>query len=79
MNQRLYVEVEEKLSGNIWKGDFQAKYIEDITAKTGVAKKFNVFVKMLIQALKSQSDTVCIDLLTYADLEALKNKRPGGG
>eukprot|EP00347_Sterkiella_histriomuscorum_P017288 403349958 len=77
LNQRLYLEVEEKLTGNIWKADFQAKYIEDITVKTGVAKKFNVFVKMLIQAFKSQNESVCIDLLTYSDLEALKNKRPG--
>lgn len=79
MNQRLYVEVEEKLTGSLWKGDFQAKYIEDITTKTGVPKKFNVFVKMLIQALKSGNDQVCIDLLTYADLEALKSKRSGSG
>ncbi|CDW82093.1 UNKNOWN [Stylonychia lemnae] len=74
LNQRLYVEVEEKLTGNIWKGDFQAKYIEDIANKTGVPKKFNVFVKMLIQALRSQNESVCIDLLTFADLEALKTK-----
>lgn len=55
-NQKLYIEVEDKLTGNIWKGDFQAKYIEDITTKTGVPKKFNVFVKMLIQALRGGND-----------------------
>ena len=69
------MEVEEKLTGKIWKGDFQSKYIEDITTKTGVPKKFNIFVKMLIQALKGGNEQVCIDLLTYADLEALKNQR----
>ena len=74
-NQRLYVEAEEKLTGDLWKGDFQAKYIEDITTKTGVPKKFGVFAKMLVQALRGGSDQVCVDLLTYADLEALKNQR----
>lgn len=72
-SQRLYIEAEDKLTGNIWKGDFTAKYIEDITTKTGVAKKYNVFVKMLQQALRStlssgnnQADAnVCIDLLTF--------------
>ncbi len=38
-------------------------------------KKFPVFVKMLVQALRGGSDQVAIDLLTYADLEALKNKK----
>ena len=49
----------------MWKGDFQQKYIEDITSKTGCYKKFSVFVKMMMSALKSETDTVYIDLLTY--------------
>ena len=68
-NARLCVEVEEKLSGNLWRGEFQAKYIEDITAKTGCPKKFNVFVKMMVSALKCENEQVYIDLLTYSDLE----------
>jgi hypothetical protein len=39
-NQRLFIEVEEKLTGELWRGDYQSKYIEEITAKTGVPKKF---------------------------------------
>lgn len=49
--------------------------VEDITAKTGNFKKFPVFVKMLLTALKQESESVCIDLLTYEDLELLKSRR----
>jgi coiled-coil domain-containing protein 61 len=77
-NQRLFIEVEEKLTGELWRGDYQSKYIEEITAKTGVPKKFIQFVKMVIQALKGQNSDACyLDLLTYADLEELKSKRTG--
>lgn len=49
--------------------------VEDITTKTGNFKKYAVFVKMLLTALKQESDSVFIDLLTYADLETLKSRR----
>jgi coiled-coil domain-containing protein 61 len=65
-NQRLFLEVEEKLTGELWRGDFQSKYIEEITAKTGVPKKFPVFIRMILNSLKGQEgDSVYIDLLTY--------------
>ena len=51
-NVRLVIDVEDKLSGDLWRGDFTAKYIEEITNKTGCFKKFAVFVKMLLQAIK---------------------------
>ena len=41
---------------------------EDVTRKTGNFKRFNVFVKMLVSALENSSDSVYLDLLTYADL-----------
>lgn len=74
----LHVEVEQKTDASIWKGDFSSKYIEDITAKTGNYKKFTVFVKMLLSAVKQQSESVFVDLLTYQDLEQLKVKKSGG-
>lgn len=52
--------------------------VEDITAKTGNFKKFPVFVKMLASAVRRQSESVFIDLLTYQDLELLKSKKAGG-
>ena len=67
------MEVEEKLTGAQWKGDFQAKYVEDITQKAGCAKKFSVFFQMLVSAFKSSSSEVFIDLLTLGDLMKLKN------
>ena len=74
----LSIEVEQKQEGLRWRGDFTSRYIEDITTKTGNFKKFGVFHKMLVAAVVDQSESVFIDLLTYADLEALKNKRQGG-
>ena len=74
----LSIEVEQKQEGLRWRGDFTSRYIEDITTKTGNFKKFGVFHKMLVAAVVEESESVFIDLLTYADLEALKNKRQGG-
>ena len=56
---------------------FSSRYIEEITRKTGNYKKFSVFVQMLLQSLDGQSDSVFIDLLTYADLELLKSRKTG--
>ena len=44
------------MSGDIWHGDFTSKYIEDITTKTGCYKKFAVFTKMILSALKLQGE-----------------------
>lgn len=52
--------------------------IEDISAKTGNYKKFAVFVRMLASAIRQESDSVFVDLLTYSDLEMLKNKKAAG-
>lgn len=52
--------------------------IEDISAKTGNYKKFAVFIRMLASAIRQESDSVFVDLLTYADLETLKSKKGAG-
>eukprot|EP00798_Chlamydomonas_sp_ICE-L_P030126 gene30126-35106_t len=74
----LSIEAEQKDDASRWRGDFTARYIEDISTKTGNFKKFTVFVKMLLSALKQASDSVFVDLLTYQDLEVLKNRKNGG-
>ena len=62
---RMIIDVESKMQGLIWRGDYKQKYIEEITNKAGNFKKFNIFVKMLIAAFKrEQPDEVVIDLLT---------------
>ena len=48
---RLVIDIESKLQGLIWRGDFKQKYIEEITNKAGNFKKFSVFVKMLRAAI----------------------------
>ena len=80
MSNRLVLDVEEKYSGELWRGDFTAKFVEELTNKTGTFKKFNVFVKMLMGALKNQSvdqgienmdpsnNVVSLSLLTQQDL-----------
>jgi len=45
------VDIEDKLTGDIWRGDYQQKYIEEITTKAGNAKSFQVFFKMLQTAI----------------------------
>jgi hypothetical protein len=51
---RLLIDVEDKWGGNIWRGDFKQAYAEEITAKAGKPKKFNVFTKMLLSALNRE-------------------------
>ncbi|WIA12570.1 hypothetical protein OEZ85_006230 [Tetradesmus obliquus] len=74
-NEVLVVEIEDKDSFEQWRGEFAAKYVEDITSKTGNFKTFAVFVRMLHSAVLQQSDAVYVDLLTYQDLELLKSRK----
>lgn len=76
--EHLTVEVEQQSEASRWRGQFSAQYVEDISAKTGNYKKFAVFVRMLASAIRQESDSVFVDLLTYSDLETLKNKKAAG-
>ena len=52
--------------------------VEEITHKAGNYKKFDIFIKMLLSSLykdNTHSNSVYIDLLTYADLELLKARK----
>ena len=52
--------------------------VEEITHKAGNYKKFDIFIKMLLSSLYKDthtSNSVYIDLLTYADLELLKARK----
>ena len=74
----LLVDIEQEESGARWTGEFAAKYVEDITQKTGNYKRFSVFVNMLRKSLdNSGSNSVFVDLLTTADLNELKQRRSG--
>lgn len=84
-SMRLIIDVEEKWTGDLWRGDFSAKYVEEITNKTGSYKKFAVFIKMLLSAVKQQAtDTrenltrnseISLNLLTQQDLIEMKQKK----
>ena len=67
-DEQLTVDLEDLATGSSWHGEFSAAYVENVTSKTGSFKRFAVLVKMLQGALLQQTDSVFLDLLTYADL-----------
>eukprot|EP00079_Xenopus_tropicalis_P017233 XP_004917020.1 PREDICTED: coiled-coil domain-containing protein 61 isoform X1 [Xenopus tropicalis] len=75
---RLEVEVEDAVTTEQWRGEFDAQFIEDLTHKTGNFKQFSIFCNMLHSALTQSSESVTLDLLTYADLELLRHRKVGG-
>nr|XP_018666851.1 coiled-coil domain-containing protein 61 isoform X2 [Ciona intestinalis] len=74
----LSVEVEDKVTSEQWRGNFDSQYIEDLTHKTGNFKQFSVFVSMLESALEKSTDSVSLDLLTFNDLELLRKRKTDG-
>lgn len=75
----LEVQVEDRLTSEQWRGEFEAAYIEDVTHKTGNFKQFSIFCNMLESAITKNSESVTLDLLTYSDLELLRNRKTGVG
>lgn len=73
----LAIDLEELSTGSLWHAEYSASYIESITSKTGSFKRFPVLVKMLLTAMRHQTDSVALDLLTYSDLELLKSRKMG--
>uniref|UniRef100_A0A1A8G357 Centrosomal protein CCDC61 n=1 Tax=Nothobranchius korthausae TaxID=1143690 RepID=A0A1A8G357_9TELE len=73
----LIVEVSDSMTADQWRGEFDPAYIEDLTRKTGNFKQFPIFCSMLESAVRKTSDSVTLDLLTYADLELLRNRKAG--
>uniref|UniRef100_A0A665TW63 Centrosomal protein CCDC61 n=1 Tax=Echeneis naucrates TaxID=173247 RepID=A0A665TW63_ECHNA len=76
-NRSLMVEISDSVTADQWKGEFDPAYIEDLTRKTGNFKQFPIFCSMLESAVRKTSDSVTLDLLTYADLELLRNRKAG--
>ncbi|GAB1291627.1 Centrosomal protein CCDC61 [Apodemus speciosus] len=76
--QVLELEVEDQLTADQWRGEFDANFIEDLTHKTGNFKQFSIFCNMLESALTQSSESVTLDLLTYTDLESLRSRKLGG-
>ncbi|XP_055878621.1 centrosomal protein CCDC61-like isoform X2 [Biomphalaria glabrata] len=76
-SESLTVQVEDRLSADQWRSSFDVQYIEDLTHKTGNFKQFSIFVNMLESAITKSSESVSLDLLTYSDLETLRQKKSG--
>eukprot|EP00118_Oscarella_pearsei_P029215 m.3929 g.3929 ORF g.3929 m.3929 type:complete len:526 (+) comp9991_c0_seq1:95-1672(+) len=73
----LVIEVEDKMSAEQWRGEFEPRYIEELTHKTGNFKQFSVFCSMLQSAAAKSSGSVSLDLLTFEDLERLRSRQRG--
>ncbi|XP_050948207.1 centrosomal protein CCDC61 isoform X1 [Labeo rohita] len=73
----LMVEISDVVTADQWRGEFDPAYIEDLTRKTGNFKQFPVFCSMLESAVNKSSESVTLDLLTYSDLELLRNRKAG--
>ncbi|XP_042556220.1 centrosomal protein CCDC61 isoform X1 [Dipodomys spectabilis] len=76
--QVLELEVEDRMTADQWRGEFDASFIEDLTHKTGNFKQFSIFCNMMESALTQSSESVTLDLLTYTDLETLRSRKLGG-
>ncbi|CAD8169395.1 unnamed protein product [Paramecium pentaurelia] len=74
--ETLMIDVESKQSWDSCIANFQALYIEEISSKTGNYKKYPTLIKMLQSAIRNQTETFYIDILTFQDLEKIKIKRP---
>ncbi|XP_062867608.1 centrosomal protein CCDC61 [Trichomycterus rosablanca] len=73
----LTVEITDLVTADQWRGEFDPAYIEDLTRKTGNFKQFPIFCSMLDSAVSKSSESVTLDLLTYSDLELLRNRKAG--
>lgn len=76
-SSQLVVSVEDRVTGNQWKGAFSATDVEELTEKTGHYENFADFVLLLKSAVTQSSEAVTLDLLTLADLKLLHSSRAG--
>ena len=70
----LTVLAKEAMTGNGWRGTFNSQFIEEMTAKTGNFKKFQVFCKMLMSGLDKTSQSVIVDFISKEELDKLRNE-----
>jgi hypothetical protein len=53
----LKLDLEEKLTGSIWAGQYTPEKLEELTQKTGSFKEFAKFSQMLIDAVLQPNNT----------------------
>ncbi|GLV40621.1 hypothetical protein CBL_04424 [Carabus blaptoides fortunei] len=77
-NKILELLITDKQTGEDWQCCYEATYVESLTKKTGNFKKFDIFIAMLKSGLLKTSNCISLELLTFEDLEALRNHRIRG-
>ncbi|XP_046401844.1 centrosomal protein CCDC61-like [Ischnura elegans] len=71
----LELSVVDKHTGEEWSSQYDSKFIENLTLKTGNYKRFDIFLRMLKSGLLRTSECVSLDLLTFEALELLRGKK----
>jgi coiled-coil domain-containing protein 61 len=74
-DDKMVVQVQDELTTDQWRNTFDCRHIEELTHKTGNFKQFKVFINMLESAINKVSDSVSLELLTYSDLEKLRQRK----
>ncbi|KAA0191437.1 hypothetical protein FBUS_06614 [Fasciolopsis buskii] len=69
---QLKIEIRHCSSGEEWHVQLTAAYVEELTRKTGNFKRFDTFCSMIQSALSQRTNTLSLDLVSYDDLEALR-------
>ncbi|KAL4485080.1 hypothetical protein ABPG72_014600 [Tetrahymena utriculariae] len=75
-NEQLQIHLESKYEPVWWNNTFTASYLEDLTQKTGIRRKFNEFVEAVVHGLSKRTESSNVDILTFQDLENMRNGIP---
>ncbi|TPP66186.1 hypothetical protein FGIG_03031 [Fasciola gigantica] len=74
-HDQLKIEIRHSGSGEEWHVQLTAAYVEELTRKTGNFKRFDTFCAMIQSALSQRSSALNLDLVSYDDLEALRQSK----
>lgn len=58
----------------LWKQEFKADYLQEITAKTGHRKSYSEFLRLFMKGMTGAEATTFLDLLGMHDLQLLKKR-----
>lgn len=75
----LRVTAERLATGETWGAELSGAQVEELTRRTGSAKRLDVFSKLLRAALKGDNASCSLDMLSTSDLAALKTRAPRSG
>lgn len=70
------IEVINDETMRMWRQDFKAGFLEQISSQTGQPLSYLKFVQMLVLALSGKDKNVFVDLVDINELQLLKGKQP---